>query len=103
MAKTKTTEKKLENPYLAGRYILWKNIVFSVFFSFFGFSLVKKLKKPKKLKKLKKTVFGRQIYSMEKYSFFSFFSFFQFFQLFWFWLLDVSHWQSLVECLQSSR
>ena len=41
MAKTKTTEKKLETPYLAGRYILWKNIVFS----FFWFSLVKILKK----------------------------------------------------------
>ena len=26
--------KKLKKPYLAGRYILWKNIVFSVFFSF---------------------------------------------------------------------
>ena len=51
MAKTKTTEKKLENPYLAGRYILWKNIVFSVFSVFFWFSLVKKRKKPKKLKK----------------------------------------------------
>ena len=34
MAKTKTTEKKLENPYLAGRYILWKNIVFSEVYFF---------------------------------------------------------------------
>ena len=60
--KTETTEKteKTEKPYLADRYILWKHIVFSVFF-FFSFGLFR------------------------------------------FWMLDVSHWQSLVEGSQPSR
>ena len=72
MAKTKTTEKKLENPYLAGKYILWKKnrfFQFFQFFRFFQFFLVFAIAS----EKTEKNVFGRQIYSMEKYSFFSFF------------------------------
>ena len=49
IAKTEETEnmKKLKKPYLAGRFILWKSIVFSVF-SVVLVLAIKKNEKPKK-------------------------------------------------------
>ena len=74
--------KKLKKPHLAGKYILWRNIGFSVFFSFFGFcnclgfGYSKKIEEPEKT--LKKTYLaGRYILwkSMENIVFFRFFVF----------------------------
>ena len=79
--------KKTEKTYLADRYILWKKKVFSVcsffsvVFSFFPLFFSKKMNNTEKTEK---PIFGRQIYSMEKYSFFSFFSFFSVFRFFQF-------------------
>ncbi len=50
IAKTEETEnmKKLKKPYLAGRFILWKSIVFSVFSVVLVLAIKKKWKTEKK-------------------------------------------------------